>query len=137
MTEVLDQKKHKLLKFLDSVRTWSEEDACVTRRANVELHGLPLHGWSLPNMEKILNVWVEVVEIDGRLADPDDFDAPQAIIDTTSFKRIQDWAVLEFDGMRFDILIQEVSSQNNQLHSISAGFISRARQEKKFEFQIW
>lgn len=74
----------------------------------MEVHGIPLHGWSISNLEKICSAWGEVVEVDEEMMDPREFKTPQAIIDTESFKNIQDWAVLEIEGRRYDVLIQEL-----------------------------
>lgn len=89
--------KNDLLQNLEAVRIWSEDDASLTRRTTVIVHGLPLHGWSRSNLEKICSGWGEVSGIEEDICDPDDFSAPKAFIDTASFKFIQDWAVLEIE----------------------------------------
>lgn len=84
-----------LLQDLESIRVWSEDDACVTRRTKVAVHGMPLHGWSISNVEKLYSAWGKVIEVDKGMVDTEDFQAPQATIDTASFMKIQDWAILE------------------------------------------
>ncbi|MED6181971.1 hypothetical protein PIB30_024444 [Stylosanthes scabra] len=49
--------------FLE-VRRWSRGEANRTRDCWIEVTGLPLHGWTTKNMEKIAKVWGKVITIE-------------------------------------------------------------------------
>lgn len=107
----------------------------MTRRVRVELRGIPLHGWARINIERLCCRWGEVIHVDEGIMNPDKFCTPQSTIDTASFQWIQEWVILEIDGRRFDILIQEMEPRSDQSQSRPAAGLSQTRQERNLNFK--
>lgn len=105
---VIKEKKEILYEHLDTIRDWSEAEASITQRVCVEMHGLPLHGWKEKNVRKIGKILGEVIWTDEEMENTIDFTPPRALIDMVSFRRIEEWVVLELDGNKFDIHVREL-----------------------------
>lgn len=68
--------------------------------------------------------------------DPSDFNAPRVVIDTASFKKIQDWVALEIQRRRFDVLIQEIEPVNLQDLSAPTMRIRQTSKQQVSNFKI-
>ena len=64
MVHELDENKETMLSIMDEIRPWEEEEVCKVRRIWLICRGVPLHGWSKSNIEKIGEVWGRVVSCD-------------------------------------------------------------------------
>ena len=112
MVRELVVNKETMLSIMDEIHPWKEEEACKVRRTWLLCRGVPLHGWSKTNTEKIGEVWGKVVSSDLPMHD---LKAARVQIDTTIFSLINSWICLVLNGNVYDIFVMECMEKVEQL----------------------
>ena len=100
--------KEKLLTIVDDFRRWDIQEVSNVRRVWLECKGLPLHGWSNANVEKIGVIWGKVVQCDCESWDCTGFQSARVLIDTTVMSSIEGWVCFDLDGIIFDVHVNEL-----------------------------
>jgi len=95
-----------LNKWFQEVKRWDVYEACSTRRAWIEVFGVPPHGWSLANFELIASLWGKLVCLETPVEDAISFESMKILIDTDRFHGIEGQVVMHTVDAGFLVMIQ-------------------------------
>ena len=112
MEDALTVSSEEMLKIVDDIRKWSSKEKCRVRRVWIECIGVPIHGWSLENFEKIGEVWGKFIKCDLTTLNNEDFRMARIQIDTTVFQKITTSLCFMVGGESFDVFISEADGSS-------------------------
>ena len=72
---MLQKRSKSLPSIVKEFCKWDVEDVCNVRRVWLKCKGIPLHGWSQENIEKIGETWGRVVQCNIQTQELEDFQA--------------------------------------------------------------
>jgi len=99
----------KLDNWFHNVKKWDIYEVCETRRACIEVFGVPSHGWTLHNFENIASMWGKIVCLETPIEDTIPFESTKILIDSDKFHDIVGRFILHIGDVGYRILVKEAS----------------------------
>jgi len=99
-----------LSQWFIEVKKWDKSDFCDSRRVWLEIFGVPPHGWSWENFQRIANIWGSLVSLGKSIARTDSFNSMKVLIDTGVFKSIEGDVLLTIGDAGYRVQVKEVGT---------------------------
>ncbi|MED6182594.1 hypothetical protein PIB30_029952 [Stylosanthes scabra] len=96
-----------LLNHFVEVRSWSPGEGNTSRKAWIEVYGLPLHTWTLVSMAKVEEVWRNVIKVEEN--EDNQYNFFKVLIETGFDSMIQARMKVEVKGMDFLLYVKEMN----------------------------
>jgi len=91
------------------VKNWDIYEACDSRRLWIEVFGVPPHGWSLRNFERMASLWGKLICLETSIDDTVCFDSMKILIESKSFQDVVGHIVLQIVDAGYRIMVKEAS----------------------------
>ena len=98
-----------LSKWFKQVKRWDVYECCGTRKARIEVFGVPQHGWMTQNFESRAFLWSKLVCLETPIEDTVSFESMKFLIDADRFHSIDGQVVLQIRDAGFLFMIKEAS----------------------------
>jgi len=95
------------------VNNWDIYEACDSRRLWIEVFGVPAHGWSLKNFEKIVSLWGKLICLETLIDETVCFDSLRILIECKSFQEVMGNIILQIGDAGYRIMVKEASCSIN------------------------
>ena len=102
-----------LVKWFHEVNNWDIYEACDSRRLWIEVFGVPAHGWSLKNFEKIVSLWGKLICLETLIDETVCFDSLRILIECKSFQEVMGNIILQIGDAGYRIMVKEASCSIN------------------------
>ena len=102
-----------LSNWFHEVKIWDIYETCNSRRLWIDVFGIPPHGWSLDNFEKIASFWGKLICLETPIEDTVSFDSMRILIETASFQEVGGHIILQIRDADYRIWVKEASCSIN------------------------
>ena len=109
MEECLTQ-HDELEQWFNSIEKWNITDQAESRRAWLEVYGVPVHGWTKENFKKIAEVWGRLIYLD-TMDDPiTNYESMKLLVATDQFYQIEGDILLQIENVGYRVIVTEVGA---------------------------
>jgi len=117
--EVALQQQEALAQWFSEIKKWGIEDSCDSRRAWLNIVGVPPHGWMWENFKMIAELWGKFICLGKSASSKDSFEAMRVCIATNTFQKINSEIVLSLGTCGYRIFITEMDMVTQvQVHNV-------------------
>ncbi|KAG5521008.1 hypothetical protein RHGRI_033528 [Rhododendron griersonianum] len=97
-------------RWFEAVKPWSGEPASHERFVWLGCHGLPLNAWDNTTFKRIGEVWGHFISVHEDTLKSISFAQGKLLIATEEMSKIERWIQLVVKGVKYDVLVKEISS---------------------------
>jgi len=98
-----------LANWFHEVKNWDIYEVCKIRRFWVEVFGVPPHGWSMRNFERIVSFWGKLVCLETPIEDTISFESMKILVESNSFQEVMGHLILQIGDAGYRIMVKEAS----------------------------
>ena len=98
-----------LANWFDEVKNWDIYEVCETRRFWIEVFGVPPHGWTMRNFERIVSFWGKLVCLETPIEDTVSFESMKILVESNSFQEVMGHLILQIGDAGYRIMVKEAS----------------------------
>ena len=99
--------------WFQEVKNWDIYETCDSRRLWIEVFGVPPHGWTLENFERIASLWGKMICLETSIEDTIYFDSMKILIVSKSFQNVMGHIVLQIGDAGYNITVREAHCSIN------------------------
>jgi len=107
--------------WFHEVKNWDIYEVCESRRLWIEVFGVPPHGWSLKNFERIASFWGKMICLETPIEDTICFGSMKILIESKTFQNVVGHIILQIGDAGYRITVKEANCSFN----INPIFIAR------------
>jgi len=96
--------------WFTEIKAWDRYDWCTTRKAWLEVVGVPPHGWIWENFQQIAGIWGYLISLSKPIIRTDAFDSMKLLIETDIMSCIEEHVILNIEDLGYRIYVKEVNT---------------------------
>ena len=99
--------------WFHEVKNWDIYEVCESRRLWIEVFGVPPHGWSLKNFERIVSFWEKMICLETPIEDTICFGSMKILIESKTFQNVIGQIILHIGVAGYRITVKEANYSFN------------------------
>ena len=99
--------------WFQEVKDWDIYETGDSRRLWIEVFGVPPHGWSLENFERIASIWGKMICVETPIDDTIYFDSMKILIESKSFQNVMGHIILQIGDAGYRVMVKEANCSIN------------------------
>ena len=107
--------------WFSEVKKWDRYESCTTRKAWLEVIGVPPHGWCWETFKKIAEVWGVLISLSKPILRTDTFDSMKLLVETNILSSIEWSFVLHIEDLGYQVHVREVNSAFSIIREAKVG----------------